>query len=71
MNSYEKVIEIYGNIAGTTDRKRIVSLIDKSISVAGMWSVANSVDALDENRSCEDFSISHMTEYNKLFYHKY
>lgn len=71
MRSYEEVLDEVKLIANIEDHAEAVSYLDSFIDLKCMWSIAYDFDALDENRSCEDFSIAHMTEYNKLFGKKY
>jgi hypothetical protein len=72
MKNYSQVIEIYkGLVGGNATREEAIAEIDKSVDIKGMWNTAHDVYALDENRSCEDFAIAHMTAYNNAFGGKY
>ena len=71
INTFEKVIEIYKGLVGTEDFEEALWKLDADIDKFGMWNIAKGCNALDENKSCEDFSIAHMTAFNNTFGNKY
>lgn len=68
MKTYSQVVTIFQGLInnGNGTKEEAILAIDNSISLLGMFNAAKGVGALDENGSCEDFSIAHMTAYNNL-----
>lgn len=71
INSFEKVVEIYKGLIGTDDYEVALERLDADIDKFGVWNIAKGVNAIQEDGSCTDFSIAHMTAFNDTFGTKY
>ena len=71
MNAFEKAIKIYKGLVGTDCFEKALEQLDRDIELCGVWNIAHQMHLLSEDRDCEEFSIAHMTAYNKTFGLKY
>ena len=75
MTGIEKLNKVIGIIiaisCGSKNREDALEYIADTTQESGLWVLARDYDLLDADRSCEEFAIAFMTEYNKTFGRRY